>query len=467
LRPVSSPKNWHKRLHPGVEELIAKSNLNATVGMCVADAQTGQVLESTAGDAALPPASVAKALTACYALETLGKDYRFETRLLTTGPISDGVVQGDLILVGGGDPELNTDDLAVLASDLSKAGVTAVTGAFKVWGAELPKLAEIDRKQPAQVGYNPAISGLNLNFNRVHFEWRKQGANYAVTMEARSERHRPAVSMSRMQVKPRSTPIYTYADLNGRDHWTVARAALGNGGSRWLPIRKPDLYAGEVFQTLARANGIKLAKPEIAQTAPDGQTIATFQGAPLRDVLQRMLKYSTNLTAEVVGLTASRVRSGAVPTDLVGSAALMNAWLQETFDLRDVRLVDHSGLGDASRIAPQDMMRALQMLRQRVEIKALMKPFHMRDANRKIIKDHPISVSAKTGTLNFVSGLAGFVDLPDGRELVFAIFAADMPRRAGLSKAERENPPGAKSWNIRAKTLQQHLIERWGVVYAA
>jgi D-alanyl-D-alanine carboxypeptidase/D-alanyl-D-alanine-endopeptidase (penicillin-binding protein 4) len=124
-------------------------------------------------------------------------------------------------------------------------------------------------------------------------------------------------------------------------------------------------------------------------------------------------------------------------------------------------------LGDSSRVSSAQMMYALQALHSRLDLRVLLKPFHMRDEKRRIIKDHPIKVQAKTGTLNFVSGLAGFVDLPDGREIVFAIFVADLDRRAGLSRAERENPEGGRAWNIRAKKLQQALIERWAVLFAA
>jgi D-alanyl-D-alanine carboxypeptidase/D-alanyl-D-alanine-endopeptidase (penicillin-binding protein 4) len=91
----------------------------------------------------------------------------------------------------------------------------------------------------------------------------------------------------------------------------------------------------------------------------------------------------------------------------------------------------------------------------------------MRDAKRKVIKDHPIKVNAKTGTLNFVSGLAGYLTGPDGTEMAFAIFAADESIRATLTRAERERPAGGVSWNRRAKKMQQQLIERWGVLYGA
>jgi len=56
---------------------------------------------------------------------------------------------------------------------------------------------------------------------------------------------------------------------------------------------------------------------------------------------------------------------------------------------------------------------------------------------------------------------------PDGTELVFAIFTADKRARAAISRAERERPKGAKSWNRRAKQLQQSLIERWSRVYGS
>ena len=74
-------------------------------------------------------------------------------------------------------------------------------------------------------------------------------------MQARSAAHRPDVRVARMDLIDRSLPVYTYEDRSGRDNWTVARGALGDGGARWLPIKKPDAYAGEVFQTLLAAQG--------------------------------------------------------------------------------------------------------------------------------------------------------------------------------------------------------------------
>lgn len=470
LRPVGRADDLLRRNQATGEELIAKARLgaNAEVSYAVANMQTGVLLEEHSPATGLPPASVAKALTASYALDVLGPEYRFETRILATGGIKDGIVQGDLILAGGGDPTLDTDGLAALAASMKAAGVTSVLGEFQVWGGALAFAPEIDTEQPPHVGYSPAVSGLNLNYNRVHFEWHRNGSGYVVNMDARTAAHRPSVQFARMDVVARSLPVYTYDDRDGRDDWTVARGALGDGGSRWLPVRKPELYAGEVFQTFARTQGISLNAPVPVTILPEGaEVVATQDSAPLRVILQDMLKWSTNLTAEAVGMAASKARLGEVPETLKASAAEMNAWAKERIGAVEVALVDHSGLGGDSRASALDMMLALKTVRPLLELKPLLKPFAMRDSQRRVVEDHPLKVHAKTGTLNFVSGLAGFVDLPDGTELVFAIFCADVARREALPMAQRERPEGGISWNVRAKTLQQALIERWGVMYAA
>lgn len=468
LRPISRADDLLKASQPSVNELISAAQLGGVVGVSVADLATGDVLEQNEASKGLPPASVAKALTAAYALAHLGGGYRFQTRVLTTSGVANGVVDGDLVLAGSGDPTLDTDGLAGLAKQLAAAGVREVRGGLKLWGGALPHVAEIDTAQPEHVGYNPAVSGLNLNYNRVHFEWRKTGSSYSVTMDARSASYRPDVRMARMSVEPRSAPIYTYSDAGAWDQWTVARNALGGAGARWLPVRKPELYAGEVFQSFLRAEGISVAAIEVVDRLPTNVVeLARIESAALTDVLRDMLKWSTNLTAEVVGMTATAARTGRRPASLVASAKELNAWAAERLGVRGIALVDHSGLGDRSRVSAADMMAALAAIHRDIALRPLLKAFEMRDAQGRRIKNHPIDVAAKTGTLNFVSGLAGFAELPDGRTVVFAIFAADLDRRNALSVEERERPPGGAAWNRRAKTLQQKLIERWGVMYAA
>ncbi len=466
LRPQMRGDGVSVRARGGLEGVIRRAGLQGEVVCAVADVKTGQVLETLGGATGLPPASVAKALTAIYALEVLGADYRFETRLLATGPIEAGVLNGDLVLAGGGDPTLTTTDLARLASALKSAGVREVRGDFVVAQGALPYVQTIDAGQPEHVGYSPAVSGIALNFNRVYFEWKRGTEGYRISMDARTKEYRPEVQSARMKIVRRKTPIYTYADRSGLDHWTVASAALGKEGGRWLPVRNPAVYAGDVFRTLARSHGIVLKQATLSRSKGQGQMLAQHHSLPLRTMLRDMLKYSTNITAEMVGMTASARRIGQVAS-LKQSALEMSRWAGETYGMQATQMVDHSGLGDASRMTPGDLVGALVQVRRQDMLRPLLKPFPLRDTKGRIVKAHPIRVDAKTGTLNFVSGLGGFMTAQDGTELAFAIFTANRERRASLTRAQRERPDGARAWNRRSKQLQQTLIERWGSLYGS
>ena len=471
LRPKPRDANVHKVAAKPViksaKSLIAEAKLGGKIGFVVADAKTGLVLEAHNPLLAQPPASVTKTITALYALDSLGSGYRFKTRLLATGPISNGRLKGDLVLVGGGDPTLTTDDLAKMAAALKRAGVREVTGKFRVNAAALPLVKSIDSSQPDHVGYSPAVSALNLNFNRVHFEWKRRGGNagnYDVAMDARTEKYRPNVRIAKMRVVNRELPIYTYKDANGVDNWTVARRALGKSGSRWLPVRKPHLYAAEVFQIMARSQGIKLPRSVTSKGTAKGKVLVEHKSSELRVLLKNLLKYSNNMTAESIGLTASVSRGGPVGS-LKVSAKKMTSWSKSHSGAKKSTFVDHSGLGSGSRLAAGDMVSALVKQGPNGQLAHLLKQIPLRNDKGKVIKGHPVKVHAKTGTLNFVSALAGYVTAPDGTQLAFAIFTADEKRRAGVGKLDREAPRGSKSWNKASKRLQQKLIERWAGLY--
>jgi D-alanyl-D-alanine carboxypeptidase/D-alanyl-D-alanine-endopeptidase (penicillin-binding protein 4) len=444
--------------------LIESAKLGGAVGFAVADLNSGKLLETNDAAKGLPPASTAKSITALYALDVLGPEFRFGTHVSTNGSVAGGVVSGDLFLIGGGDPTLDTNALANMAAQLKSLGIREVRGQFYYVENTLLNIKEIDKTQPDHVSYNPAVSGLNLNFNRVHFEWRRAGEGYSVSMDARSDKHRPKVYISKMQIAARNLPVYSYKDGGNFDQWSVARGALGKSGSRWLPVRKPGLYAADVFQTLARAQGIALKTPQPSTRTANTRTLVTHTSAPLSRILRDMLKFSTNLTAEVVGMTATRKRGGR-PNSLKASAGEMSKWANSALKMGNASFADHSGLSDASKVTAQGMVNAMLIARRRPGFAELLKPFTMRDANRKVIKNHPIKVHAKTGTLNFVSALSGYMTAPDGKQLAFSMICADTNRRRGIKDAEKEAPKGGRDWNRRAKALQQKLIERWGAVY--
>ena len=446
---------------PSAQGLVEAAKLGGSIGYVVADLATGRVLEGLNPDLAQPPASVAKAMTTLFALEKLGVTHRFSTQVLATGPVNGGEVQGDLVLVGSGDPTLSTDQIGDMAVLLAAAGVRGVSGRYLVYAGDLPAIPEISTDQPDYVGYNPAIGGLNLNFNRVNFEWKRVSGTYSVTMDARGERFLPMVDMARMKIVERESPLFTYAAGEGVDRWTVAEAALGKGGSRWLPVRHPAEYTAEVFRTLCVAQGISM--PEAAMTAkrPVGKVLVENRSDGLDVVLRDMLKFSTNLTAEVMGLSATHAQG------LAASGQGMTDWARKTFGVSGV-YANHSGLGGATRISANDMVKTLVRARGTPSgqmLPSLLRDVGLRDAKGKEIKDSPVRVRAKSGTLNFVSGLAGYIQPPKGPELVFAIFVADTARRDKLKEYEREQPEGGEAWTKRARRLQGQLIARWAGVY--
>ncbi|WP_380053735.1 D-alanyl-D-alanine carboxypeptidase/D-alanyl-D-alanine-endopeptidase [Falsihalocynthiibacter sp. SS001] len=464
LFPPVKPTNFGRIAAEPYAQIVANAGVSGKVGFVVADADTGEVHEAYNAFLALPPASVAKAVTAQYAIDGLGMSYQFQTKLIATGPISNGRIKGDLVLVGGGDPTLSTDALADLASTLKAAGVHGVDGEFLVYSSVLPYVRAIDNGQPDHVGYNPAVSGLNLNFNRVHFEWKRANAGYSVAMDARTGQYRPEVQMAKMVVKKRSVPIYTYADGEDTEHWTVASGALGDGGSRWLPVRRPELYAADVFRTMARAHGIELKKERVVTDAPQGDVVAEFDSSEVRDIVRGMLKYSTNITAEVLGLETTRKREGR-PSDLTESGAAMARWAAQNAGMTNAKFVDHSGLSDQSRVAAREMVSALVAAKPNGPLHELMKDIRITNSKGEAIQNFPAQVRAKTGTLNFVSALAGYITTASGANLAFAIFTANMDERAKIAREDREVPPGARPWARRSRRMQQELLQRWAKVY--
>ncbi len=453
---------------PGVQSgrearrIIEAAKLGGITGYVLADARSGEVLEAEGAETLLPPASVEKTITSLYALEKLGADHRFVTRVMATAPIRDGRLDGDLLLAGGGDPTLDTDMLGDMAAALRAAGLRQVTGRFIAVSGALPSFERIADDQPDQVGYNPGLSGLILNFGRVYFEWKRPGGTLTLTMDARGERFAPPVQIARIAAVDRASPLFTFARDGDTERWTVARPALTKDGSRWLPVRQAAPYVAETFQVLCAAQGIGLPKAEIAASLPAGAAeILRHESRPLTEILRDMLRYSTNVTAEAVGLTASGAGT------LTGSARAMQEWAEARLGL-SAHFVDHSGLGAAARVTPGGMVRALiagRATRSGAALPAILRDMGMRDAEGKQLKSSPTRVPAKTGTLNFASGLAGFIQPPKGRELAFAIFSADVPRREALPLSEREEPKGGPQWVRRARTMQGQLISRWATTY--
>ena len=425
------------------EAAILAAKLGGEVAYAVIDLTSGAVLAERHADLPMAPASTLKSITALFALDRLGADHRFTTRVIRAGDT--------LILVGGGDPVLDTDALDALAAATVAAQRSTPPLGFAVWGGALPRIGQLDPAQDAHLPYNPSISGMILNFNRVHLDWRRTGGSYQLSLQARGRKLSPRSYTATIAPVDRGLPLFTY-DAGKLETWTIASRGLGRAGSRWLPVRRPELYAGDVFQTLCRARGLPLPNPEVIEILPEGHDVARHDSMPLRDIARDMMEYSTNLTAEVIGLRASGAGS------IAGSASAMADWLRGQGIEGGFQLHDHSGLSPQNRITARMMARLLAGPGQQDGLRALMKQIPLRDAQGKR-KTSDIAIAAKTGTLNFVSNLAGYAQNGTDPTRAFAILTADEPRRA--ASEGQELPQGVLGWTKRSKTLQQALIESW------
>jgi len=429
---------------PRSGQVIEAAGLRAEIDYAVFSAD-GTLLEARGADRPVAPASTLKALTALYALDRLGGSHGFKTRVLRQGDM--------LILAGGGDPVLDTDHLAELADLLVASGVSTPSR-FAVWGGALPSVQEIAPEQAAHLAYNPAISGICLNFNRVHLGWRAGGDGIA--LQARARRHSPTAYTVRAE-KVGQGPMFAWRADERSEIWSVNGAGMRRAGSRWLPVRRPELYAGDVFQTLCRARGLVLPTPEIVDALPaDALELAQIDSPPLAAILRDMMEYSTNLTAEVLGLHAS----GA--GDLRASAQAMQDWAHAR-GIDGLTLHDHSGISPLTRVTARSMAHIIADLGQSSGLRGMMRAVPVRAATDGGPAAE-LELLAKTGTLNFVSNLAGYGRLPGHEEVIFAIFISDMDRRAQTEG--QELPAGVSTWTQRAKALQQNLIAGWISRYA-
>lgn len=443
----------------GFEGIFAASGLGQKSGCALVDLATGRVVEGHNPDLARPPASVTKAITALYAQDKLGRNHRFTTTLVASAPVQDGILRGDLYLVGGGDPQLDTDGLNRLVMAAKAAGLRRVTGRFYVVNSALPWIEAIDPGQPIQVGYNPSVAALNLNYNRVYFEWKRQSGQYQITMDARSNRVRPLVRCASMSISGRRAPTYGYEQRDGVERWSVAQGALGNGGGRWLPVRNSGTYAAEVFQVLAQAQGITLPVATRPNGGATGTVLAQLQSNDLDTILTSMLRYSTNLTAEVLGLSATQ-SAGARARNLRVSGQAMSRWMTRQLRGSSPSLLNHSGLTDQSRVTAQDMALFLAKQSSQRGLAGILREVGLQNGRGDGVEIPGVRVFAKSGTLNFTRGLAGYIEKNGQPRYAFAVFAADMAARRAAPASE-ERPAGAGHWRGLAKTQEKALVYRW------
>lgn len=470
------------------------------VGFVLRDLKTGATLAAHLPDQVFIPASVAKVGTAVAALEVLGADHRFTTRVLVDGPVEGDTLRGSVYLQGGGDPLLDNGALRHLAQSLAAAGIRRVKGRFVYDESSLPAYNRIDALQPDAASYNPGISALSLNFNRVELQWqREKNETFSAVTNAISdglvipvESFAFGAADARL---PGGAPFMRSNGSVGSDgeeaDW-VFDPSLADKGYAWLPVHEAGITTARVFRSIAEGVGVTLPEPEPGVTPASARVSDVSQSRALPEVLRLLLKHSNNLTAELIGLNTARALAGrTLPLDQANAeVGRWYAGLLPGAGWVSYAPLNFSGLTSAGRVTPDhiaailargargnyggvslvDLMpaRSVDVVEEvQVRTKATKK---RKSRVTTVNRSKKIGTSyAKTGTMAYVRGLAGYLDAASGRRLVFAVFVNDPAERAALdaSPAVRSPipPPGSRRWLGRARGLEQALLQDWAKRY--
>jgi D-alanyl-D-alanine carboxypeptidase/D-alanyl-D-alanine-endopeptidase (penicillin-binding protein 4) len=444
--------------------LVAARPPGTAIGYLLIDLASGQELAELNPDLPLIPASTVKLATAVVALDVLGAEHRFRTELLINGRVERGVLRGDLILRGSGDPALDVADLLGLAVRLGSSGIRQVDGRFLIDDTALPRFSEIEPTQPPQAPYNASVGALSLAFNRVHLAWWGGGridvASLPPLHEARFEGAPPG------RLPPGGIELLS----SGQESvvWRVADRGRRRQVTE-LPVKDPGLHAGYVFRQLAGAQGISLMPP-LRGAAPAGAAVlAVHESAPLRYLVHDMLLYSNNVMAELVGLTAAQ-RLGNVwgGLDVAGDLLLRHlTTLLPEVDWRGAALGNLSGLDGMARLTPRQLAAIARYGWQREAMPALLPGGGWSGTltRRFTGTGEALRVWAKTGTLNYGSALAGYLFPTTDRPAIFVTMVADTGAREAYDALLPYPGPGAQkaaaAWLGRARALQDALVESW------
>lgn len=472
--PAATPAD--QPAYGGTALLAAHGFAEDHVAYLVYEPATGRTLAWRNAKAALLPASLLKVPTALMALEVLGPNHRFRTRLVATGVVRDGVLDGDLYLVGGGDPLLAPADLARLIDGLVARGVRRMTGAFRFDESWLTSRLVIDPAQPEDAGYNPGVSALSLAFNRIRVRWRRHEADGRVDAVAVIASDRLDVPVENFALapalyRPDEWQAFSYdetaAEAAGAPRWRIDPRQK-HEGEAWLPVKRPAAMTAAAFRSVAAMRGIDLPLPEPGVAPDEAWMVARHDSPPLIDIVQQMLEYSNNLTAELVGLAAVRASAGQALA-LEEAAAQLAGWLRRELpetDWHGLRLVNFSGLSTVSRMSARQLGAVLQAgLARSYGGRAFQNllPFRARPAD-ELLRE-PVLLTAKSGTMDYARTLAGVADAPPDRQVGFVLLINDPAARMAYDADPQRRAPwvraAARDWLRRARALEDGLLRVW------
>lgn len=394
----------------------------------VRDLESGEVLVDW--NAAVPrnPGSTIKMLTTLAAIDLLGPTFTWQTDIFALGPIVDGTLQGDLLLRGQGDPFLVTERVWQMLRRIRQAGIERIDGDLLIddsyfdVGEHDP--AAFDR-QPLRA-YNVAPNALLMNYKVVRYWFAPADeagkvdiwtdpplANLEIDNRLRLKAgpcrgYQRGITVTTDETDNRMT--FSGAFPAGCERYAMDRATLSH-----------QSFAYGLFKSMWRDIGGEIDGGWDIATAPEGlDPIVEFRSLPLADVITRVNKHSNNVMARQLLFTLSAEVLGAPGTE-AGGRKVVADWLRnQGMDFPELAVDNGAGLSRDARITAADFADMLDFAWRQPYMPEYLSSLSLAGLDgtlRYRMREGPLEGSAhlKTGSLDHVAGIAGYLQARSGR----------------------------------------------------
>lgn len=431
----------HAALPGNLQETLSKAQLPAdSVAIVVQPLDGSAPLISHNATKAMNPASVMKLVTTYAALEALTPAYRWKTEVYRNGTLSNGVLEGDLIIKGYGDPALNVADFWRLLQQVQQQGIRQVKGNLmldlSIYAPEVSQRPVLD-DEPWRA-YNANPSALLLNGRNTSFRFAVASPSNKPTVMVTQEFELPNIRViNTMPVRKgacndwRSDLHYTITPQT--DGVTVAFSGSlpEQCDERYLELSvlSDTQYVFSSFKKLWAQLGGQFNGQLVLAPVIDGATlVTTWSSPPLDSVVRDINKWSNNVMARQLLLTIA-LEAGFTPADEAGAVlALKQILRQRGLQFPELVLENGSGLSRNERISAEHLAQLLVTAYQRPVMPVLMASMPilgMDGTTKKRLADGASKGMAylKTGSLDGVSSIAGYVQDVAGKRYVLVVMA--------------------------------------------
>ena len=403
-----------------------------SLSVYVQDVDNGDVLLAWHEDEARNPASTLKLLTTLVGLDLLGPTFTWSTDVYALGPVSDGVLDGDLLLRGGGDPFLVTERVWQLVRRIRDEGIASIRGDLVIddslfdVGAHDPGAFD---NQPLRA-YNVAPNALLMNLKVVRYWFEHDAAGVRIRTD-------PVLDNlgieNRLKIAKRACRGYQRGiSIDPGEHAaSMVFSGYFPSGCRRYALDRTALshadYAYGLFRSLWREAGGEFdGGLRIATTPADVEPLLRFASLPLHDIVERINKHSNNVMARQLLYTLAVERLGPPGTE-AGGRRVVHEWLEANdLQLDSLRLENGAGLSRVARISAADFGALLRFGWQQPYMPEFLSSLALSGLDgtlRRRLDAVGVRGRAhlKTGSLDHVAAIAGYVQAQSGRR--FAVVA--------------------------------------------